>query len=333
MALILSKLKKAKGNKDKFTSLCPAHNDKESSLSITENKNKILLHCFAGCSPESIMKSIGLELTALFFESKPVDRVVIPLSTKKIIAEYSYQDEDGKELYQVVRYEPKEFRQRHKGITGEWVWNMDGIRRVLYHLPEILTTYADTIYFVEGEKDADKLWEWGQVATTSPGGANNWKPEYAQYLAGKRVVVIPDKDTAGYDYARQVIQSLQNKVSSVKCVILPGVVKDTYDWIEAGGDVETLPSLEQDVSVLFDSDKPNYQQDEDSIVWHKNIEGQTLSFRAESLRQERTGLHARVSIAYNNQILAWTLCNIERSDERIRLSNQAYEHLKKYLGT
>ncbi len=42
---------------------CPAHNDKNPSLSISDGNNKILFHCFAGCSKESIInefKKLGL---------------------------------------------------------------------------------------------------------------------------------------------------------------------------------------------------------------------------------------------------------------------------------
>ena len=54
----------------------------------------------------------------------------------KIVKTYDYKDESGQLLYQVVRYEPKDFRQRRPDGQGGWIWNLQGVRRVLYRLQE-----------------------------------------------------------------------------------------------------------------------------------------------------------------------------------------------------
>jgi len=108
-------------------------------------------------------------------------------------------------------------------------WSLDGVRRVLYNLPAV--TQAEKVYLVEGEKDADNLTKIGLTATTSPGGANNWRPEYADYLSGKKVVIIPDQDKAGYEYAKAAATSLQGK-ADVSCILLPDGVKDISDWLK-----------------------------------------------------------------------------------------------------
>src|SRR5262245_38327785 len=59
-------------------------------------------------------------------------------SARKIVANYDYTDEAGNLLYQVVRYAPKDFRQRRPDGKGGWIDNLNGTRRVLYRLPEIL---------------------------------------------------------------------------------------------------------------------------------------------------------------------------------------------------
>ena len=245
---LLGKLQKVKQLRNgEYQALCPAHNDKIPSLHIKQDGNHILLHCKAGCSLVAILQVLQLSKRDLFIEQTNPKQV-------KIVAEYDYEDETGNPLFQVVRYEPKSFKQRHKDKQGNWVWNSQGIRRVLYHLPAVLATPLDkTIYFVEGEKDANALWEQGLVATTSPGGTNSWKPEYASFLTGKRVVLIPDNDTAGYEYAKQVAHSLMDKAKELKCVLLPG--QDISDWLNAGGDIKALPSLEQDVAVLLNPEK------------------------------------------------------------------------------
>lgn len=312
---LVGKFQKAERLADgSYLVLCPAHPDKHPSLHITQAEDKLLIKCQAGCRTEKIISSLGLTLPDLFTTIE-----------KKITATYDYQDEAGNLLFQVVRYEPKSFAQRHKNNHGEWVWNMNQVRRVLYHLPEIIRA-DETIYLCEGEKDADQLWTWGQVATTSPGGANAWKDEYAEPLIGKRVVVIPDKDEVGYQYARQVIRALQNKARELRCIILPGDdVKDFCDWLAKGNDIATLPSLEQDIAVLFIPQKPDYNFEEDAIIWQNR---ETLIFKAEALRQERTGIHARISILSDFKLLAWSLINIEKSEDRIRLANLAHSNLK-----
>jgi putative DNA primase/helicase len=117
----------------------------------------------------------------------------------KIVAEYAYTDEKGAPLFQVVRYEPKKFRQRKRADNGEWVWRLGDVRRVVYRLPEIIAAVAagKTVYVVEGEKDADALAKLGLAATTCPGGAQKWRPEYGGFLCGADVVVIGDNDEPG----------------------------------------------------------------------------------------------------------------------------------------
>jgi hypothetical protein len=116
---------------------------------------------------------------------------------RQIVAEYGYHDENGVLLFQCVRYEPKDFRQRApKG--SDWEWKLNGVRRVLYRLPELLKAGpSELVFIVEGEKDVDRLRSIGLVATCNVGGAGKWKPEYNEHLRGRRIAVIPDNDEQG----------------------------------------------------------------------------------------------------------------------------------------
>ena len=72
---------------------------------------------------------------------------------KRIVKEYNYEDETGKLLYQVVRYEPKGFSQRKPSEAGGYIYNTQGVRKVLYKLPELIATPLDDwVFIVEGEK-------------------------------------------------------------------------------------------------------------------------------------------------------------------------------------
>jgi hypothetical protein len=323
---ILNKLQKVKGHQGgEFEACCPAHDDKKPSLSLKQEGDRILVKCQGGCTAESIVAAMGLEMSDLFIKVDELPKTTIPA---KIVAEYSYEDESGKELYQVVRLEPKSFRQRHRNGSSEWSWNMDGVRRVLYHLPQVITE-AQPIFLVEGEKDADALWHWGKPATTSPGGAQNWKPEYAKSLIGKDIIVIPDKDGPGYQYAKEAIKSLEGKARSIQVVILPGDdIKDVSDWLNDGNPADDLLGLCQSPEVLLNPDIPSYRQQDEAITWRKVIADRVFIFKAEKISEERTGVHARVSVACDYQPLGWSYFNIERSEDRVRLSNQAHSSLK-----
>lgn len=72
---------------------------------------------------------------------------------------YSYHDEEGRLLFEVVRFQTKDFRQRRRDENGEWVWKLEGTHRVLYNLPGVIAavTARETVWVVEGEKDANNL--------------------------------------------------------------------------------------------------------------------------------------------------------------------------------
>jgi len=51
---------------DRWIARCPAHDDRSPSLVIKEVDDRLLLHCFAGCSAYEIVSAVGLELSDLF---------------------------------------------------------------------------------------------------------------------------------------------------------------------------------------------------------------------------------------------------------------------------
>lgn len=194
---------------------CPAHVDKKASGSMFLGLDGAPhVKCHAGCSEEAMLGALDRKVSDL----RPgAGRGKLG----EIVAVYPYHDEDGAVLFEVVRYAPKDFRQRRPDGRGGHTWNMDGVRRVLYHLPTVVKAVKKgwTIYVVEGEKDADALNERFKttrrraVATTSPGGAGKWRPEFSATLAGaKRVVIVADKDDAGRRHAAQVRASLEAKI-------------------------------------------------------------------------------------------------------------------------
>ncbi len=183
---ILARLKGVKPAGRGYAALCPAHDDRNPSLSISEGEDgKILVHCHHGCAPADIAAAIGVELKDLFPDDSPAPRGKKPAF--KIVATYDYTDADGALLYQVVRMEPKDFRQRRKHPDGEhWIWGITkgkyyqgrngdwrpcpreyegeyttfpAVPPTIYHLPRIIKAASSnrSIVIVEGVKDADNL--------------------------------------------------------------------------------------------------------------------------------------------------------------------------------
>ena len=140
--------------------------------------------------------------------------------TPRETACYDYQDATGRVVFQVVRYEPKDFRQCRIVDGGERAWNMDGVERLPYRLPELLSHPA-SVWVVEGEKDVETLRAIGQTATCNPGGAGKWLPAFSQYLRGKCVYLAPDNDEPGQKHMRSVLESLSGMVEWVRWVELP----------------------------------------------------------------------------------------------------------------
>ena len=241
----LSCFQRVKKNGKEWMAQCPAHDDGTNSLEITNgNEGRILLHCLAGCEPTEILSKINLKFSDLFIS--PSSHPPLPKKTK-IIATYPYHATNGTLLYQVVRMEPKDFRQRRPDGSGGWIWDMKGTLRVLYRLPEVLAAKqaGQTIYVVEGEKDADALVALGLTATCNTGGAGKWPKSGTATLADCNVVILPDNDNPGRKHASVIAAKLSGKSNSVKIVAFPNLPPkgDISDWIGLGGTREELEKL------------------------------------------------------------------------------------------
>jgi putative DNA primase/helicase len=126
---LLSKLRNVRRERNEWTALCPAHADKNSSLSIRQGDGKTLIHCHAGCSTETVLAALGIETRDLFDDTR---------QGRRIVAEYDYCDEKVELLFQVGRFEPKDSRQRRPDGKSGRSWKLNGVRRVLYRLPELI---------------------------------------------------------------------------------------------------------------------------------------------------------------------------------------------------
>ena len=176
----------------------------------------------------------------------PIEAKRPPAPRRRIVASYDYRDEAGELVFQVVRYEPKDFRQRRPDGNGSWTWCVKGARPVPYRLFELRAAApGGPVLIVEGEKDVDRLATLGFVATCNAGGANKWPAELNEAFRGLVVCILPDNDGAGRSHADRVARSLHGIASSIRIIPLPGLPQggDVSDWLDADGDAKRLVEL------------------------------------------------------------------------------------------
>ena len=250
----------------RISARCPAHEDNRASLSVNEaSDGKVLLHCHSGCEPEAICTALGIALADLFPATPRRNG-----GRAEPVATYDYRDEGGSLLFQVCRFQPKDFRQRKPDGSGGWTWSLEGVRRVLYRLPETKAAMnrGDVIYIAEGEKDVAALVRAGFAATCNAGGAGKWQDSYTATLSGAPVVIIADKDAPGRKHAADVAEKLQGTAASVKVVELPyangQAVKDAADYFAAGGTAAAFKAICQRTPEM--SSKLDKQGQADAVV-------------------------------------------------------------------
>ncbi len=252
---VASRLTKAKKTGNGFTALCPVHDDKSPSLSISEGNYRIVLHCFAGCSEESILDEIGVQKVDLFPDkynspilpingngSKTVTHV--PKTKKLIECAYTYTDAQGEVLYEHVRYQPKGFAWRRPDGGGGHIYNLNNVERVPYKLPELtmaLNSGIDEVWYGEGEGDTDNLRSLGSTASNF----QCWTQTFNEYIKDTHAVLFRDHDVSGVKQANTAARIISEVAKSVKVIDLfdheplaESHGKDVSDWIEekkAGG--------------------------------------------------------------------------------------------------
>lgn len=231
---LLDRLDKVKRHPDAgsgiyWTARCPAHQDRNPSLSISEGTDgRVLLNCHAGCQTSAIVRALGLTEADLFEPREP----------RREQAVYRYEDETGRHLYDVVRFEPKTFRQRRP----DGAWGLGDTRRVIYRLPQVRAAIerGDPVYIVEGEKDVHAIEKAGATATTNPMGAGKWRSEYNEQLAGCRnAIIVADTDDPGIAHAGHVAQHLE-QAGIPSRIVLPAAGKDAADHLQAGNTLAEL---------------------------------------------------------------------------------------------
>lgn len=207
-----------------------------------------LIHVFNGGDPLAEKDRLRADGFLPKFEPK-AKAVAGPWQT---VATFEYVSADGEVIYRTVRRQPANWSgpgKRPKKFVaerldgGRWVAGIGACERVPYRLPELRQAIdaGETVYLVEGEGKADKLANWGFAATAIAFGANGWGADYAQHFEGGNVVILPDNDDKGREFACKVYSDLKG-CASPSVLELPGLphAGDVIDWQGSAADLELL---------------------------------------------------------------------------------------------
>jgi putative DNA primase/helicase len=216
--------------------LCPFHNDH--SPSFSGNAQTGLWRCFAGCGAGNwrhFLERVGVQ--SKFKVPSPGKRK--QPEKFEIEAIYFYKDLVGRQALRIVRSKSpitgkKKFAQFTRGADG---WLLGGFQNELQPYRYEAWSKSRFVILVEGEKVADYLLGLGIPATTTPGGANNWKSSFAKFFADMSVVILPDHDPPGLAYAKSALRDIVRYARKAKIIELPDLKEkeDAFDWFEKRG--------------------------------------------------------------------------------------------------
>lgn len=221
----------------------PGHSARDRSLSVRLDPDApegFLVHSFSDDDPIQCREHVRSKLGLPDWQPAKSDRPKILMSKPKVVCHYEYQDEHGEPYLRVTRMSDKTFSQSHWEIDG-WEPKKPKGPPVPYRLPDLLSRPEETVWLVEGEKDADNLFSLGLLATTAPGGGSAFPltPDFGKWFDGRKVIAIADNDPTGGRWRERVSQA----IADVTHISMPAPHKDVTDWLTAGGTVEALQDM------------------------------------------------------------------------------------------
>ena len=231
---------------DKAQCRCPAHDDKQASLTITRGRKCTLFHCHAGCTLDSVLSAAGLEKNDTFYNTEPQHanwKIYVESKEKrKIEAVYNYVSCNGSYAFTKIRLEGKKIlygrlennrfsyglprdkpRKSYRAIYGD----LNAIQKAVQT--------SQPVFVPEGEKDVDTLIKQGYIAFTY-GGVNDWQSEFSELLKDADVIILADNDEPGRAVANTILNDIQPVTKSVKIIVpVPDIPKaDISDYFQAG---------------------------------------------------------------------------------------------------
>lgn len=237
--------KPLKVNNNSVMVMCPCHADRKQSLEITRGTKRYMLKCYAGCNYRDIWRAVGIQDRDFTLDDgTPRREINYPAFTPTPKQPTTPQPYNPDDFFHYTYYslDGKAAGTKHRHKTNKRIMRWFNYAVNTIYTPDLERLMdADTIYYVEGEKDAVTLHQNGLAAFTC-GGANEWADACAKWTQGKNLIIFSDNDAPGIECAKQVYNSCKAIARSVKVIIpTPNMVKgDITDFIENGGNIAEL---------------------------------------------------------------------------------------------
>jgi len=299
---VLDRLDGVKQRGRGYMALCPAHDDRNPSLSVREGDDgRVLVKCFAGCDVKDITHAMGLTMGNLFLDpisplppnrqrppAPPRPQPAAPKRRKRVktvnhpdsgsgncpIATYRYCTANGATVRVKARYitpeGKKDFRWFSPTGEGDWYADADENAPATLYGAERLAAQSDAdILLTESEKDKDAL-QARDLLAVAAGGADNWHPAMADQLAGRDVAILTHNDEGGRAFTRRATADLVRVGAIVRDVRLPGIAEkgDVVDWLDSGGTAERLIAFVAATPIYVpDADDPHDEEPTPESAW------------------------------------------------------------------
>ena len=227
---ILSRFKVKRSYRDKAQCICPSHNDKEASLTISKGEKGTVVHCHAGCETADILGAVGLSLKDLF-DDDPIQtgerwRAYVEGREKRKIEDvYKYVDLNGNYAFTRIRLSGKKFiygimdgdrfnyglkGKSRKSIPAVFCDSLRGLQKAIED--------GQRVFYCEGEKDVKTVKSHGLTAITC-GASGAWVSGCATLFKGADVVILQDNDKPGEKSAKAIEKDLRSVAKSVRIVV------------------------------------------------------------------------------------------------------------------
>jgi len=234
--LVRDAIKRRPGTKksgDKLAFRCVRHSDSQASAWMGD-------HAW-GCSAcgfseplRSLAEALGIDVPATagrgLTMEEYAERKGLSIATLTAAGVRTEMGKYGDPLVAVPYYDANGqlLRTKYRTRSGTF-WAKDGVGTPMYGLDRLALTPKDVpVVIVEGESDCHAAWQRGVCAVGLP-GASQWKPEYAEHLMGRQVLVWQEPDEGGATLVASVMRSFPKATVLREVKIGETLVKDLCD--------------------------------------------------------------------------------------------------------
>ncbi|MBY8861120.1 hypothetical protein K7711_31910 [Nocardia sp. CA2R105] len=277
------------GQWTKFVCPAHADSHPSLGVKYDPSREKTIVVCFAGCPQEDILDAAKLRVRDLFDHLpdrnapgyRPPQRGSAPSAprrrqaprpqpgrgdelgevtgARRRVATYYYTTASNDPVGQVIRTQTPHQHGVEKGFyqrrwdTEQKQYVPGGFSPVVYQAPTVAWAikHAQPILLCEGEKDVNRAIAEGYPATCNAAGAGKFTAEHAEQLRGAaHVVIVADRDRAGFDHALQVHDRLQGVAGQIT-VMQAATGKDLSDHLDAGHGLNDLTWIPPDQLQMY----------------------------------------------------------------------------------